>query len=158
MSLYANINKRKKAGTSRSKSDSTITKKNYDNMKKDFKEKGGMMKYQTGGKKSKIKIGGITVLPKGNKKTKTTSSKNSKVSAELNAAYDLGYSSVEEHNKANDKTKPKGHPANKTSSAIKKSKIKIGGITVKKAEKSYKKLGGFRDTFLEPGIPNLDSL
>ena len=41
MSLYANINKRKKAGTSRSKSNSTITKKNYDNMKKGFKKKGG---------------------------------------------------------------------------------------------------------------------
>tara|TARA_R110000744_G_scaffold207271_1_gene325932 strand:+ start:2036 stop:2398 length:363 start_codon:yes stop_codon:yes gene_type:complete len=41
MSLYENINKRKKAGTSRSKSNSTITKKNYDNMKKGFKKKGG---------------------------------------------------------------------------------------------------------------------
>ena len=34
MSLYENINKRKRAGTSRSKSDTTISKKNYDNMKK----------------------------------------------------------------------------------------------------------------------------
>jgi|TARA_R100001460_G_scaffold83149_1_gene124050 hypothetical protein len=34
--LYYNINKRKKAGTSRSKSKSTITAKNYDNMKKGF--------------------------------------------------------------------------------------------------------------------------
>ena len=34
--LYYNINKRKKAGTSRSKSTSTITAKNYDNMKKGF--------------------------------------------------------------------------------------------------------------------------
>mgnify|MGYP001422204084 CR=1 FL=1 len=34
--LYANINKRKKAGTSRSKSKSTITKKAYSNMKKGF--------------------------------------------------------------------------------------------------------------------------
>ena len=34
--LYYNINKRKKAGTSRSKSKSTITAKDYDNMKKGF--------------------------------------------------------------------------------------------------------------------------
>lgn len=34
--LYYNINKRKKAGTSRSKSKSTISAKNYDNMKKGF--------------------------------------------------------------------------------------------------------------------------
>lgn len=39
MSLYANINKRKKAGTSRSKSKSTITKKSYSNMKKGFPKK-----------------------------------------------------------------------------------------------------------------------
>ena len=34
--LYANINARKKAGTSRSKKNSTITKKAYANMKKGF--------------------------------------------------------------------------------------------------------------------------
>tara|TARA_S200002703_G_C3769122_1_gene236797 strand:- start:685 stop:825 length:141 start_codon:yes stop_codon:yes gene_type:complete len=34
--LYYNINKRKKSGTSRSKSKSTISAKNYDNMKKGF--------------------------------------------------------------------------------------------------------------------------
>ena len=34
--LYANINKRKKAGTSRSKSKSTITAKAYANMKACF--------------------------------------------------------------------------------------------------------------------------
>jgi len=139
MSLYANINKRKKAGTSRSKSDSTITKKNYDNMKKGFKKKGGMMKYQTGGKSS-VKIGGVSLK----------SSKKVLMNSELNAALDLGYSSVAEHNKANDMTKPKNHPVNKTSSAIKKSK--------KNTEKSYKKLGGFRDNFLEPRVPNLDDL
>ena len=38
--LYYNINKRKKAGTSRSKSKSTITAKNYDNMKKGFPQIG----------------------------------------------------------------------------------------------------------------------
>jgi len=38
MSLYRNINKRKKAGTSRSKKNSTIDKKTYDKMKK---KKGG---------------------------------------------------------------------------------------------------------------------
>lgn len=35
--LYYNINKRKKAGTSRSKSKSTISKKSYSAMKKGFK-------------------------------------------------------------------------------------------------------------------------
>lgn len=34
--LYYNINKRKKSGTSRLKSKSTISAKNYDNMKKGF--------------------------------------------------------------------------------------------------------------------------
>lgn len=34
--LYYNLNKRKKLGTSRSKSKSTISAKNYDNMKKGF--------------------------------------------------------------------------------------------------------------------------
>ena len=37
--LYANINKRKKAGTSRSKKKSTITSKAYSNMKKGFPKK-----------------------------------------------------------------------------------------------------------------------
>jgi hypothetical protein len=37
--LYANINARKKAGTSRSKKNSTISKKAYANMKKGFKKK-----------------------------------------------------------------------------------------------------------------------
>lgn len=36
MSLYKNINKRKKAGTSRSKSKSTISPKAYKDMKKGF--------------------------------------------------------------------------------------------------------------------------
>jgi len=39
MSLYENINKRKKAGTSRSKKNSTVTKKAYENMKKGFPKK-----------------------------------------------------------------------------------------------------------------------
>ena len=37
--LYANINKRKKAGTSRSKSKSTITAISYSNMKAGFPKK-----------------------------------------------------------------------------------------------------------------------
>jgi len=37
--LYANINARKKAGTSRSKKKSTISKKAYANMKKGFPKK-----------------------------------------------------------------------------------------------------------------------
>ena len=37
--LYANINSRRKAGTSRPKSKSTISKKAYANMKKGFPKK-----------------------------------------------------------------------------------------------------------------------
>ena len=37
--LYANINARKKAGTSRSKKKSTISKKAYANTKRGFKKK-----------------------------------------------------------------------------------------------------------------------
>ena len=36
--LYANINARRRAGTSRPKSKSTITKKAYKNMRKGFKK------------------------------------------------------------------------------------------------------------------------
>ena len=39
MSLYKNMNKRKKAGTSRSKKNSTITKKIYKKMKDNFGKK-----------------------------------------------------------------------------------------------------------------------
>jgi len=39
MSLYRNINKRKKAGTSRSKAKSTISSKAYANMKAGFPKK-----------------------------------------------------------------------------------------------------------------------
>jgi hypothetical protein len=39
MSLYENINKRKKAGTSRSKKKSTISAKSYANMKAGFPKK-----------------------------------------------------------------------------------------------------------------------
>ena len=39
MSLYKNINKRKKAGISRSKKKSTISKEAYTNMKKGFPKK-----------------------------------------------------------------------------------------------------------------------
>ena len=39
MSLYKNMNARKKAGTSRSKKKSTITKKAYANMKAGFPKK-----------------------------------------------------------------------------------------------------------------------
>ena len=46
--LYANINKRKKAGTSRSKSKSTISPEAYANMKAGFpKMYGGSMKKPT---------------------------------------------------------------------------------------------------------------
>ena len=45
MSLYKNINARKKAGTSRTKAKSTVTKKAYSNMKAGFpkKKKGAQM-------------------------------------------------------------------------------------------------------------------
>ena len=39
MSLYENINKRKRDGTSRSKKNSTITAENYANMKAGFPKK-----------------------------------------------------------------------------------------------------------------------
>jgi hypothetical protein len=39
MSLYKNINARKKAGTSRPKSKSTVSAKAYSNMKKGFPKK-----------------------------------------------------------------------------------------------------------------------
>jgi len=39
MSLYKNMNKRKKAGTSRTKANSTIKPKVYASMKKGFKKK-----------------------------------------------------------------------------------------------------------------------
>jgi hypothetical protein len=39
MSLYENINRRRKLGISRSKADSTISKGSYSNMKKGFPEK-----------------------------------------------------------------------------------------------------------------------
>jgi len=39
MSLYRNINKRKKAGTSRSKKNSTVSKKAYSAMKRGFPKK-----------------------------------------------------------------------------------------------------------------------
>tara|TARA_R110001632_G_scaffold191262_1_gene311928 strand:- start:483 stop:683 length:201 start_codon:yes stop_codon:yes gene_type:complete len=39
MSLYKNINKRKKAGTSRPKSKSTVSNKAYSNMKAGFPKK-----------------------------------------------------------------------------------------------------------------------
>lgn len=45
MSLYENINKRKKAGTSRSKSESTISDENYKNMKAGFPKKKKKKKY-----------------------------------------------------------------------------------------------------------------
>ena len=42
--LYANINARKKAGTSRSKKNSTVSPQAYKNMQAGFKKKGGSIK------------------------------------------------------------------------------------------------------------------
>ena len=39
MSLYKNINRRKKLGISRSKKKSTVSKKSYEDMKKGFPKK-----------------------------------------------------------------------------------------------------------------------
>tara|TARA_R110002153_G_scaffold133548_1_gene282546 strand:+ start:27 stop:191 length:165 start_codon:yes stop_codon:yes gene_type:complete len=41
MSLYENINRRRKLGISRPKSKSTVSKKSYSNMKKGFPKKKG---------------------------------------------------------------------------------------------------------------------
>lgn len=58
MSLVENINKRRKAGKSRSKKNSTISKKAYAAMKKGWKEKGGLsMKYMMAGMKKYAKGG-----------------------------------------------------------------------------------------------------
>ena len=58
--LYANINRRKRLGTSRSKSKSTISPENYANMKAGFPDKmyGGKMKknYAHGGGVRPVKI------------------------------------------------------------------------------------------------------
>ena len=39
MSLYENINRRKRLGISRSKKNSTVSKKSYENMRKGFPKK-----------------------------------------------------------------------------------------------------------------------
>tara|TARA_R110002153_G_scaffold52362_1_gene146851 strand:- start:312 stop:512 length:201 start_codon:yes stop_codon:yes gene_type:complete len=64
MSLYENINKRKKAGTSRTKSKSTITPKAYANMK------AGFLKKKDGGDVRKIARGCGKVMSNRRKKTK----------------------------------------------------------------------------------------
>tara|TARA_R110000751_G_scaffold18819_2_gene56990 strand:+ start:505 stop:702 length:198 start_codon:yes stop_codon:yes gene_type:complete len=53
MSLYENINKRKKSGKSRSKKDSTISAKSYANMEAGFPKK-----MQYGGEVKKMRYGG----------------------------------------------------------------------------------------------------
>jgi hypothetical protein len=59
MSLYKNINKRKKAGTSRSKKDSTITPKAYANMKAGFPKKKRKKAYAGGQKRKEYYSGGV---------------------------------------------------------------------------------------------------
>lgn len=54
MSLYANINKRKKAGISRSKKDSTITPEAYANMKAGFPKKKRKKAYGGGKQERKM--------------------------------------------------------------------------------------------------------
>ena len=139
MSLYVNINKRKEAGTSRSKSNSTITKKNYNDMKTNFKKKGGMMKYQTGGKKSKVTIGGIS-----------TSTSPSKKKTKIKTKEELA---LEKARAAAKKAGKKVFMHNGKEYSTAQSKITIGGISVIPKKK---RTGGFRDTFLEPGIESID--
>ena len=64
MSLVENINKRKKAGKSRSKSKSTISEKAYKDMQKGWTKKSG------GGEVRKIARGCGKVMPNRRKKTK----------------------------------------------------------------------------------------
>ena len=63
--LYANINARKKAGTSRPKKESTISNKAYKNMQEGFPKK---MEY--GGEVRRIAKGCGKVMKKKKKKTK----------------------------------------------------------------------------------------
>jgi len=62
MSLYENINKRKKDGTSRPKSKSTISPENYKNMQEGFPDKmrygGEVKKMRYGGEVKKMRKGG----------------------------------------------------------------------------------------------------
>ena len=58
MSLYENMNKRKKAGTSRSKKESTISDKAYANMKAGFPKKKKRKKAYGGGMKRKAYASG----------------------------------------------------------------------------------------------------
>ena len=65
MSLYENINRRRKLGISRSKADSTISKSSYSNMKKGFPEKaatGKIIKAKVGKAAKYSKLG--SSLPK----------------------------------------------------------------------------------------------
>lgn len=129
MSLYENINKRKKAGTSRSKSNSTITKKNYDNMKKGFKKKGGFPDNNKDGEITQADI----YLQK--KKTGTIKKKGG----------------VKTKKKEDKKMMYKDGGKNKMMSYGKGGKKKMMGGGMKKM--MYKSGG-----FLEPNIPNIDDL
>jgi hypothetical protein len=51
MSLYENINKRKKSGTSRSKKNSTVSDESYADMKAGFPKKKKKKKYNSAEKK-----------------------------------------------------------------------------------------------------------
>jgi hypothetical protein len=65
MSLYENINKRKKAGTSRSKKNSTISPEAYANMQKGFPKKmygGGVKKKMYGGGMASSNMGQPTPM------------------------------------------------------------------------------------------------
>ena len=61
--LYHNINNRQKSGTSRSKSNSTISDKAYANMKAGFKDGGVRRKYAVGGLTPSASMYGNNTIP-----------------------------------------------------------------------------------------------
>tara|TARA_R100000541_G_scaffold21660_1_gene31607 strand:- start:450 stop:869 length:420 start_codon:yes stop_codon:yes gene_type:complete len=139
MSLYANINKRKKAGTSRSKSNSTITKKNYDNMKKGFKKAGGFPDMNNDEKITQADI----FLKKKENGTIPQDAKKGGVKKKKKKADMMMYKEGGMKKKMGGKKKMYG------GSAMKPMKKGMGGKMMK-----YK-TGGFT---LEPKTPNLDDL
>lgn len=135
MSLVENINKRKRAGTSRSKSKSTISDEAYNDMKNNWKKNGGLKnktmklkKKKNGGELGKLSI-------------KAGQDNNPKVTrADIIAGATMGKS----------KKKMGGKKKMYGGSAMKPKKKGMGGTKMMKY-----KTGGFT---LEPKTPNLDDL
>ena len=135
MSLVENINKRKRAGTSRSKSKSTISDEAYNDMKNNWKKNGGLKnktmklkKKKNGGELGKLSI-------------KAGQDKNPNVTrADIIAGATM--------KKGGMKKKMGGKKKMYGGSAMKPKKKGMGG-------KMKYKTGGFT---LEPKTPNLDDL